>query len=364
MKYNNDWNEQYLFFKDLIIFNLELIDEIKLRNINKVQEMLTVTSEFITSIQAIVNEDIYIEQYPFFKAFGEFCNSICKINVLETQISNETWMSLLNAQNYFTQCLMSIRIIIKENNTEELRECICCKNKVIYQALPEYYEYMNRKNDVTEQFFETLNKEDYNCPKCGSSDRDRLIIMFLDKIKQEDGKVPGKVLQLAPARTIENWINREYPNSEYHSMDLYMDGVTFKADIQNMNMIQDNCYDLFICSHVLEHVQDDRKAMKELWRILKKDGIGIFLVPLRLDADKIDEEWGLSESENWRRFDQGDHCRRYAKEELVERLEEAGFTVHCLYKDYFGDSFYQNGLTPTSCLYVLTKDKLCGGKSL
>lgn len=94
-----------------------------------------------------------------------------------------------------------------------------------------------------------------------------------------------------------------------------MNGVTFNADIQNMNMIQDNYYDLFICSHVLEHVKDDGKAMKELWRILKKDGIGIILVPLSLDYDKTDEEWGLSEVENWRRFDQDDHYRRYAKKD-------------------------------------------------
>lgn len=71
----------------------------------------------------------------------------------------------------------------KRKHTKELRECICYRNKVVYQALPEYYEYMNRKNNVLEHCFKTLNKEDYICTKCGSSDRDILIIMLMVKTK-------------------------------------------------------------------------------------------------------------------------------------------------------------------------------------
>ena len=93
-------------------------------------------------------------------------------------------------------------------------------------------------------------------------------------------------------------------------------------------------------------------------RILKKDGICIFLVPVVLDVDDIDEEWGLTEEENWKRFGQGDHCRRYSKKGLIERLEDVGFCVNCLGKSYFGeDEFKQAGLSDTSTLYVLTKSK-------
>ena len=155
---------------------------------------------------------------------------------------------------------------------------------------------------------------------------------------------------------IEHWIYANCPALIYDSTDYYMDNVTFQSDIQNMSMISDESYDYFICSHVLEHVQDDRKAMRELYRILKDDGIGVFLVPVCLDIDRIEEEWGLTEAENWRRFGQGDHCRNYAGWEMTERLEEAGFTVYPLGKRFFGaDVFKECGLTDTSTLYVLTK---------
>lgn len=137
-----------------------------------------------------------------------------------------------------------------------------------------------------------------------------------------------------------------------------MENVTFTSDIQNMKDIADESYDYIICSHVLEHVQDDRKAMRELFRILKQNGFCLFLVPIALDMKEIDEEWGLSEEENWRRFGQNDHCRRYAKQGLLERLQAEGFTVHALDKDFFGNAlFYENGFTDTSVLYVLTKEQ-------
>ncbi len=77
-----------------------------------------------------------------------------------------------------------------------------------------------------------------------------------------------------------------------------MDNVTFKSDIQNMSIVNDNTYDIVICSHVLEHVKDDQKAMSELERIINDTGKVVFLVPIDLKRTEIDEEWGLSESEN------------------------------------------------------------------
>lgn len=135
-----------------------------------------------------------------------------------------------------------------------------------------------------------------------------------------------------------------------------MKEVDYKVDIQNMPGIEDEKYDLFICSHVLEHVEDDKKALNELYRILKKDGVGIILVPIDLEQDTIDEEWGLPEEENWRRFGQGDHVRKYSKKGFVERLEEAGFHVSQLGQKYFGKkAFKENALNKEAVLYLLDK---------
>ncbi len=234
--------------------------------------------------------------------------------------------------------------------------CSCCANPVYYRPLPLHYDAEREKHGGERHVGETINREDYTCPVCGASDRDRLMAAFLQRLGLDADDCRETLLQIAPSRSLEHWIYANSPALTYHSADLYMRGVTFTADIQDMNCVKDESYDYIICSHVLEHVEDDRKAMRELRRMLKDDGLCLFLVPIWLDREHIDEEWGLPEEENWRRFGQGDHCRSYAKRELTERLEEAGFFVHALGKDYFGEQLFEEcGLTDTSVLYVLTK---------
>lgn len=122
-----------------------------------------------------------------------------------------------------------------------------------------------------------------------------------------------------------------------------------------MKEIKDDTYDVWICSHVLEHVADDRKALQELKRILKPDGIGVLLVPLDLSRTETDEEVGCSEAEDWRRFGQGDHVRAYAKADFLSRVRQCGFELKMLGKEYFGsDIFREAGLTDTSTLYIVT----------
>ena len=246
--------------------------------------------------------------------------------------------------------------LIQEHRFEQ-KECCCCENHVYYLPLSSYYAEQEKKYKVIPHIPETISKLEYTCPCCGSSDRDRLMIAMLKKLKLQEGYYRESLLQIAPASAIEHWIHGNCPALQYDSTDLFMENVTFTSDIQNMKDIADESYDYIICSHVLEHVQDDRKAMRELFRILKSDGFCLFLVPIALDMKEIEEEWGLSEEENWRRFGQNDHCRRYAKQGLLERLQVAGFTVHALDKEFFGDAlFYENGFIDTSVLYVLTKE--------
>ena len=96
--------------------------------------------------------------------------------------------------------------------------------------------------------------------------------------------------------------------------------------------------------------------MKELKRILSDTGIGILLVPLDLDQKETDEAWGLSEEENWHRFGQGDHVRKYAKSDFIKRLKSVGFHVHELNKDFFGRKvFRENAFSETSTLYIVDK---------
>lgn len=289
----------------------------------------------------------YEDYYDMAKDISAICKKISSGEVLHDN---------------FSQVCESINKMIEisdkllEEKTMNVKTCTCCGDKVYYMPLSSYYRKQAEKHGAISHVPETLNDKEYTCPNCMSSDRDRLIVSFLKKVGLDMGNTSVKLLQIAPAKVIEHWIYANCQSVVYESTDLYMDGVTFKSDIQDMKEVADESYDYIVCSHVLEHVKDDRKAMSELKRILKKDGMCIFLVPIALDVDEIDEEWGLSEQENWRRFGQNDHCRLYNKKGLIDRLKETGLNVYSLGKEYFGEEVFREcGLIDSSVLYILTK---------
>ncbi len=317
--------------------------------IREIQGGLQDLRESIENLREILEFFEYESQQEIFDTFYDMCGTCQDLDFLDT-----------NATMFFSMLEVFIHSIenVLEGCKNNKRRCSCCGREVRYRPLPDYYSEMQKRYGAKPHLDETLNKEEYLCPVCGSSDRDRMIISFLKKAGLCEAEDQAKVLQIAPAVTIGSWIHGYCPHVDYETTDLYMDGVTFQSDIMDMNTVKDETYDLVICSHVLEHVQDDREAMRELKRILKPHGFVVFLVPVSLDMEEVDEAWGLSEEENWRRFGQGDHCRRYGKTGLMRRLEEEGFYVNALGKDYFGEEvFEQLSLTDTSTLYVLTKDK-------
>lgn len=101
---------------------------------------------------------------------------------------------------------------------------------------------------------------------------------------------------------------------------------------------------------MLEHVENDRKAMSELYRVLKKGGFGIIMVPilLTLEEDMENKKYN-TEALRWKYFGQNDHVRMYSKKGFVAKLEEAGFKVNQLGVYYFGqDVFHKYGIHPRS----------------
>jgi len=91
----------------------------------------------------------------------------------------------------------------------------------------------------------------------------------------------------------------------------------------------DKTFDVIYCSHVLEHITDDKGAIREFYRVLKSDGWAILLVPIT--ADKTFEDPSVTDqAERLKLFGQEDHVRRYGPD-YVERLEEAGFNVKVTY---------------------------------
>lgn len=208
--------------------------------------------------------------------------------------------------------------------------------------------------DLALDRFETLNLDAYLCPICGASDRDRLFALFLDEFAHSASKT-GRSVEFAPSGPLTAVLHRRLPAWQHRTADLMMAHVDDKVDICDMrNQYADNTFDLFVCSHVLEHVSDDRVALAELFRILKPGGAGILMVPIHLDlAATRNVERHASEQRRWAYVAQGDHERLHAGEDFRALIRSAGFVLQQLGATHFSNGkLSRHGVSDRSVLYV------------
>ena len=161
-------------------------------------------------------------------------------------------------------------------------------------------------------------------PSTYSLERHRLLWLYL-KNKTSFFKAKLKVLHFAPESALMNQF-KKLKNLSYDTIDLNSPIADIKADICDLPFL-DNSYDFILCNHVLEHIIDDNKAMKELYRVLKKNGIGIFQVPMDYNRDTTFEDFSVTnKKERNKLFGQYDHVRIYGLD-FFDRLQKVGFTV-------------------------------------
>jgi SAM-dependent methyltransferase len=201
---------------------------------------------------------------------------------------------------------------------------------------------------------ETFNTAAMSCPKCDASDRERLIALYLDAVwpaLPRGGRI--RLIDFAPAYPLSRKL-MHYPAVEYRSADLFRKDVQDRIDLTDISY-PDGSVDIFLCSHILEHIPDDRQAMRELCRILKPSGFGLMLVPLVVGVDDTHEDPRITAiPDRWKHFGAGDHVRQYGKRDFIDRLTGAGFAVEQLGIDYFGrEAFRRAGVAENSVLYVV-----------
>ena len=104
----------------------------------------------------------------------------------------------------------------------------------------------------------------------------------------------NKILHFAPEQCFHKFFKSYFKN--YTSTDLNSPIVDIKADICNLPF-NDNSFDYILCNHVLEHIYDDEKAMKEIFRVLNKNGIAILQVPIDIKSDLTHEGRDIDDKE-------------------------------------------------------------------
>ena len=183
--------------------------------------------------------------------------------------------------------------------------------------------------------FGVITRYNALCPKCYSLERHRLYYLYL--LNKINANKKLKVCHFAPEKSIKDTFNI-FKNIEYVSCDIVPERAMYIQDITNITF-DDNSFDIIFCSRVLEHIENDKKAMRELRRILNPNGFAILQVPIYTknlygeDLETTYENFSItSPEEREKEFGQFDHVRLYEKKDYIKRLKDSGFKV---YEDNF-----------------------------
>lgn len=194
------------------------------------------------------------------------------------------------------------------------------------------------------------------CPVCKSLERHRQVWLYLQQTNLFDHQ-PKTMLHIAPEFMFAvHFAN--IPNIRYITADLSSHNVREHIDLTAIPH-PDASFDVIYCSHVLEHIPDDRQAMHELRRILRPDGWALIDVPITTDTT-FEDPSVTDPKERERLFGQHDHVRRYGLD-VMDRLKEAGFHSKAIYAI---DLVAENKLTYMGlnkrCFFVCTKEGKLG----
>jgi ubiquinone/menaquinone biosynthesis C-methylase UbiE len=160
-----------------------------------------------------------------------------------------------------------------------------------------------------------------------------------------------KILDFSPSRSIYRLL-KDNPN--YISSDLSGDFLArVSYDITKINADNES-FNLIICYHVLEHIENDIKAMEELFRVIKKGGYCLIQTPYK--KGKIYEDASIISPEQREiHFGQFDHVRIYSIEGLKDRLENVGFKVNP--KHFTSDFENLHGFIIDETVFICEKPK-------
>lgn len=189
---------------------------------------------------------------------------------------------------------------------------------------------------------------DVRCLDCGSRERHRLLHLWV--IEGGGNKLAGKrILHFAPEKTV---VRQMRGNPLYETADLKMASATHRVDIAKV-ALPDAGYDIVMAHHVLEHVDDDRAAMRELFRLLKPGGTALLSVPINPSRRETYENPAIVEKAlRSVHFGNEDHKRYYGLD-FADRLQAAGFAVETFRLPPADEARY--GLLRDEWIYIAIK---------
>lgn len=189
---------------------------------------------------------------------------------------------------------------------------------------------------------------DARCAGCGSRERHRLLWLWATE-GGHNRLADKRILHFAPEKALRRALG---DNPAYETADLRQRGVTHQVDITRLPMA-DATYDVVIANHVLEHIDDDRQAMRELFRVLRPGGTALLTVPVNPTRQETYSDPGVtSKVARAAHFNAPDH-RRYYGLDFAGRLRDVGFEAETFRMTQAQEVTYS--LMPMEWLYVATR---------
>ena len=203
------------------------------------------------------------------------------------------------------------------------------------------------------------SRENALCPNCLSLERHRLLWLWL--VRESDigrgAMALPKMLHIAPEVALMRKFKKMYASTpdRYVTADLESPLADMHFDVQQIPLEAES-FDAIICNHIMEHVEDDGKALRELYRIMRRGGWGVILSPVELEREHTFEDDTITDpAERTRIFGQYDHRRIYGRD-YAARLREAGFEVYDIdYKNELSKAEQELYALPADHLYIVCK---------
>jgi len=195
------------------------------------------------------------------------------------------------------------------------------------------------------RFLPARGRDNVQCPRCLTSERHRLLMLFLRRHTDLFSKPRKRMLHVAPEWYLQKYF-QQIDTIEYLSGDIQSPRAMMRIDITALQF-PDASFEVILCSHVLEHVSDDRAAMRELFRILKPGGWGILDVPIDWSREESFEDWTITTpAERTKVFGQADHVRIYGRN-YPDLLRDVGFDVEIDQYEVTPEEMARFGLKPS-----------------
>lgn len=199
------------------------------------------------------------------------------------------------------------------------------------------------------------HRENVLCPYDLTLERHRLMWLYLRDFSTFFTAPFLDVLHMAPEQCFLP-IFKKQANLNYVTADIESPIADMHFDLHQIPL-EDNRFDVVFCNHVMEHVDDPRQCMRELFRVMKPGGWAIMQVPQDMNREiTYEDPTVVTPEDREKHFWQKDHVRLFGKD-YPDYLRSAGFEVEEFWlKDHMdAKTFDRFRISSDEILYIAKK---------